>query len=161
MTKDRVAGLLFLALSVTYGVMAVDIPLFPGMEYEAFTPRTLPIVLALAGAAISLAMIVTAKRPAAAGEPEDEGPSGPRPAWGQVGLLLLLMIVYGLTIQRLGFLASTMLFLIGGFLILGERRGPLLVAVALAVSIGFWAIMTQLLGLYLAPGLVGRALGLG
>ena len=41
----------------------------------------------------------------------------------------MLMILYGLTIKSVGFLVSTTVFLLAGFLILGERR-PLVLAVA-------------------------------
>ena len=42
--------------------------------------------------------------------------------WPRVGLLVGMMIFYGLTLRFLGFVISSIIFLMGGFWILGERR---------------------------------------
>ena len=54
MTADRITGLVFLAFCLAYGVLAYQIELFPGSEAEAFTARTLPVGLAVAGCFVSL-----------------------------------------------------------------------------------------------------------
>ena len=71
--------------------------------------------------------------------------------WKRAGLICLLMVLYGLTIRSGGFLISTSLFLIGGFLILGERRPVLIVLSSLPVVVAFWLLMSQFLGVYVAP----------
>jgi putative tricarboxylic transport membrane protein len=72
--------------------------------------------------------------------------------WGRVALLTVAMIIYATLFPWLGFMVATALFLVTGFLILGERRPLILFVASVPVAVGFWAIMTQLLGLYLAPG---------
>ena len=62
------------------------------------------------------------------------------------------MLGYGFAFVPLGFIAATILFLLMGFLTLGERRIPVLVILPVIFTFAFWAVMTQLLGLYLAPG---------
>ncbi len=62
------------------------------------------------------------------------------------------MIFYGATLEPFGFIISTITFLILGYLILGERRVKTLILASVPVVIIFWAIMTQLLGIYLSSG---------
>jgi putative tricarboxylic transport membrane protein len=74
--------------------------------------------------------------------------------WGKVAALCGLMLFYGAAITRLGFLASTWLFLVGGILLLGERRWSVVLALSIGIALGFWAVLTKLLGIYLEPGLL-------
>ena len=85
-----------------------------------------------------------------AGEPVATERSG----WWRAAALCALMVLYGLTITRLGFVVSTILFLAAGFRLLGERRWLLIVTVSALVTLGFWAILTEFLGIYLEPGLL-------
>lgn len=147
LNRDSIAALGFLAFSIAYGWQATGIDMFPGQEGEAFTPQTFPLALALLGGVLALGQLVKSLR-----EAPRKGESWAGYDWPRVGLLLLSMLAYGATFTWLGFLVSTTLFLIAGYLILGERR-PLMIGVASAgTTLAFWAIMTKLLGLYLAPG---------
>lgn len=147
MTRDRLSALIFLGLSVAYGVLAFQIELFPGSEYEAFTARTMPIGLSVLGSLVALLILVTPSREDTQGQPRVSGLK-----WNRAGLLCLLMIAYGATITRLGFVTSTTLFLGLGIVLLGERRWYVVLGLALAVALGFWALLTKLLGIYLEPG---------
>ena len=146
LTKDRIGGLFFLAVSIAYGALAFDIRQMPFGAAEVFTPRTMPFGLALLGIAISTAIIL---KPA----PGDK--AAPLPwasfAWHRVALLALDMIAYAFLITRVGFMASTTLFLIVGYLILGERRPWMLLVASLPVAIVFWLLLDKLLGIYLGP----------
>ncbi len=144
MSPDRLSALFFLALSVGYGALAYQIELFPGSEYEAFTARTLPLGLAAAGAVVSLLMLVLPS--------ESTTPSWRGYRWGLALALCGLMLLYGFSITRLGFVVSTSLFLIIGIFLLGERRWTVILGLSLPVSIGFWLILTQGLDIYLEPG---------
>jgi putative tricarboxylic transport membrane protein len=148
MIHDRISGLVFLAFCLAYGVLAYDIALFPGSEYETFTARTMPVGLAAAGSIVSLLIVVLPSREM--GEPV----AMDRDGWLRAGALCVLMVLYGLAITRLGFVASTSLFLAAGIRLLGEWRWPLIVAISGLVALGFWAILTKLLGIYLEPGLL-------
>jgi len=59
-----------------------------------------------------------------------------------------------MTITRLGFLSATWLFLVGGILLLGERRWAVVLGLSAAVAVGFWVLLSKLLGIYLEPGLL-------
>lgn len=147
LNRDAGAALGFLAFSIAYGWYATGIEMFPGQEYEPFTPQTFPLALAATGAVLGLAQLAKSLR-----EPPEAGGSWAGYDWPRVGLLLLSMVAYGASFTWLGFLVSTMLFLAAGYLILGERRPIVLGSASVLVTVGFWLIMTRLLGIYLAPG---------
>lgn len=142
------AALLLFVLFAGYGLEATTIPSFPGQELEVFKPRTMPLALALAGlvlCAIHILQLVS----------NAETIGGPgmsalnlRPTVALTGT----MLGYGFLLQPFGFVVATSLFLAAGFLILGERRLPLLLVLPPAFSLVFFLFMTRLLGLYLAPG---------
>ena len=148
MSRDRSSALILLAFSLAYGALAWQIELFPGSEFELFTARTMPLGLAVAGTAVSFLMVVLS--PGADGEKESLAGLN----WTKVLALCALMAVFGATITRLGFVSATSLFLVGGFLLLGERRWYVVLGLALSIAVGFWAILSQLLGIYLEPGLL-------
>jgi putative tricarboxylic transport membrane protein len=137
----------FLAFSIAYGWQATGIDIFPGQEYEPFTPQTFPLALSVIGAVLGLAQVAKSLR-----APASEAAAWGRYDWPRVGLLLLSMVVYGATFTWLGFLLSTTLFLLAGYLILGERRVLIVGSASILVTVGFWLIMTKILGIYLAPG---------
>ena len=145
-TKDHIGGLVFLCLSVAYGYYARDIPLLPGDEFEPFTARSVPNALAWIGGVLSLALIVTAKSDAA---------NKLRLAgldFGLVSKLLILVVLFGLALDWLGFLLATVLFLVAGYWLLGERRPKMLLIASVPFAVGIWFVLTQLLDIYLAKG---------
>lgn len=155
LNRDRVAALIFLAFSIAYGVQAMAIPL-PGVAAaEAFTARTMPYGLAIAGVVCSFLLLVLPNK----GEGQSLGDAFLGLRWGRVGALLVLMVGYGLTIRLLGFLVSTSLFLIIGYALLGERRWTVILGASIPLVVGFWALITQLLGIYLEPGTLWLGFG--
>ena len=147
LSRDLAAALGFVAFSIAYGWQATGIDIFPGQEYEPFTPQTFPLALSVIGAILGLAQTAKSWR-----APGSAAESWGRYDWLRVCLLLLTMVAYGATFTWLGFLVSTMLFLGAGYLILGERRPVVIGSASILVTVGFWLIMTKVLGIYLAPG---------
>lgn len=153
-TKDHIGGLAFLCLSAAYGYYTGDIAMLPGDEYEPFNAQTLPKVLSLIGVILSIALIVSAKREAS------ERLSLKGYDFAIVIKLLLLVVIFGVTLEWLGFLISTVLFLIGGYWVLGERRWKTLLIASLPFGFFIWFALSQLLDIYLAPGrLITMVLG--
>ena len=146
LTKDHIGGLVFLGLSVTYGYYAGQIPLLPGDEFEPFHAQTVPDALALIGTILSVALLLTADRTA------DKKLSLRGYHFPLVSKLLLLVVVFAIALNWVGFLLSTVLFLVGGYWILGERRPKTLITASLPFAVGIWFVLTQLLDIYLAPG---------
>ncbi len=67
--------------------------------------------------------------------------------WLRPALLCGLMVLYGLTVKSVGFLLSTSVFLVAGYLLLGERRLWVLLVASLPVAAGFEYILSGLLGI--------------
>ena len=147
LSKTRIGGLTFLLLSIAYGYSATSIPLFPGEELEPFSARTLPYFLAILGCVLSLFLLLFGRD----GDSVDEA-STTDLDWRLAASLLALMVAYGLALEWLGFLIATILFLIIGFWLLGERRPKILLAVSVPFTLGFWSLLTKALDIYLAPG---------
>lgn len=145
LSKERIGALFFLVLSITYGFYGSEIRLYPGDELEPMTARTLPYVIALLGIGLSLFLLIT-------GKGQNEEAQAENNEWTPVVLLIVLTLLYGASVDWLGFIVSTTLFLMGGFWILGERRWKILLQVPLPFVLVFWFGLTQLLDIYLAPG---------
>ncbi|MEM7502784.1 MAG: tripartite tricarboxylate transporter TctB family protein [Pseudomonadota bacterium] len=153
--KDRIGALLLLTFSVTYLRYAWVLPLDPTATDSSFTARTLPIGLAGMAIFFSLIQLATSLRP----RPDSSISDSVRGfRWRPTVLLVSAMAGYALLFEKLGFILGSFLFLLLGFLILGERRLLLSAAVA-AGLVGFlWVLLTQAFGLYLDSGDLYRLL---
>ncbi|WP_020410095.1 tripartite tricarboxylate transporter TctB family protein [Hahella ganghwensis] len=154
-SRDQIAGLVFLVFSLAYGFYATDIALLPGEEFEPINARTMPYVLSGLGAALSFFFVLASWRSAGTLKPLKLGLM----AWPPVIALLVVMVIYGLILNWLGFVVSTALFLIAGFRIMGERRPKILFGVSIPFVAISWFCLTQLLDIYLAPGRLFSLLG--
>jgi putative tricarboxylic transport membrane protein len=157
MRRDVIGPAVLLVFCLVYGAFALNLDMPGGMEREAFTPRTLPLGLTGLGVMLSLVLIVRGLR-------EDGGPGLAAMArgldWPRTAMLTGLMVFYGLALTPLGFIVSTLIFLVAGFLVLGERRPVVLLLAAVPLVVGFWALMTRVLGVYLEPGQFAEWIGL-
>lgn len=143
LTKDRLGGLLLLAFSIFYWWKISDIRLLPFQAHQAFTPRTLPEVLAVMGVLLSsLIILFPARRDRFSLENLN---------WSLGLAFLVLMSVYGLTVRPLGFLLSTSMFLMIGFAMLGERSMIKLLLVSVPLVVAFWALMNFGLSVFVEP----------
>ena len=142
-SKDRVGGLLLLVFCLLYGWLIQDIRLLPFQMDDAFTARTMPQALTFLGVGMSAALIVFP------GNTDPVVLKGMQ--WGRVGIFLALMSAYGLTIRPMGFIASTSVFLMVGFALLGERKPITLFLAAVPLVVLFWVLMTQGLDVFIEP----------
>lgn len=159
-TKGKAGALFFLALAMAYGYFVGDIPLLPGDDMEPINARTLPKALAWMLGVVAFLQLVLPEK-----DPEEDGNSFLTAFkglnWTRAISLGVLMIAYGMTIKLVGFLISTSIFLMLGFWILGERRIHIILLASVPVVAAFWYILSKLLGIYLAPGIIAELLGLG
>ena len=155
MALDRWIALVFLLLCLVYGYTAffvMDAGLPPFMQRNPIWPSTFPKVLAVCGVLVSLVVLLGFEK--GAGEPKQGEIDYRRLAQYDVGravALLLLMAGYAFTLRPLGFIASTILFLVLAAAILGERRLAVLVPVAVVAAVGVWYLVQEVLGIYLRP----------
>lgn len=145
LTKDHIGGLFFLLISVAYGYYAGEIPLLPGDEYEPFHAQTVPNALAIIGGVLSVALLLGASK--SSSKLSLNGYD-----FALVAKLLVLVVVFGIALEWVGFLIGTILFLVGGYWMLGERRPKTLLLASVPFAVGIWFVLTQLLDIYLAPG---------
>ncbi|WP_325892596.1 tripartite tricarboxylate transporter TctB family protein [Grimontia sp. NTOU-MAR1] len=145
-TKDHIGGLVFLCLSVAYGYYARQIPMFPGDEYEPFHAQTLPIALSYMGGILGILMLVTGRRDAGS-KVQLVGLD-----FVLVAKLLALIVAFAFALEWVGFLLSTIFFLVVGYWILGERRPKTLFIASVPFAVGIWFVLAKLLDIYLAPG---------
>jgi putative tricarboxylic transport membrane protein len=157
MAREKVGALVMMLFSVAYGLMALKIPLSFLAQNEFFTSRTMPYALSVLGIVLTLLILVL---PTA-------DPSGKRSLkeethgmdWKTAILLVVGMIVYGLVMKWIGFIVSSILFLLCGFYILGERRVKRMLLASIPLVILLWFVMSSLLGVYIAPGEIFYILG--
>jgi|APSaa5957512535_1039671.scaffolds.fasta_scaffold152169_2 putative tricarboxylic transport membrane protein len=150
MNNSRVIGVTFLLLFSVYGYFTADIPLDFWSEEELFNARSLPYAIAAAGILISFLLI-------ALPSPATEWKTWLTLDWLPAVLLLLTMSLYGLVFEYLGFILSTISFLIISYFILGERRVGWMLVGSVPLVLGFWLLM-DFLGIYLEPGELYRLL---
>ena len=147
LSRDVIAALVLLIVFAAYGMEAQNIAVFPGQELEPFKPRTMPFALSICGVLLCVIRILQTLR-----VPTVPGDNAAGYDWKRAGILCLVMLGYGFLFTRAGFVVATGIFLTAGFYTLGERRITVLVLLPIVFTAIFWALMTQLLGLYLAPG---------
>ncbi len=158
MAREKVGALLLLLFSLAYGYLATRIPLSFLAQQETFTSRTMPYGLAVVGAILSLGILVLPT-----GDPDGKRSLKDVTAgmeWRKAIALVVLMVVYGLVMKWLGFIIASILFLIAGFYILGERRFRAMLLAAVPLVIVLWFVMSKLLGMYIAPGEIFYQLGI-
>jgi len=157
MAREKVGALIILLFSLAYGLLARKIPLSFLSQQEIFTARTMPYALAMAGIVLSSAIIVLPTV-----DPEGKKSLGEETRgmdWSTAILLVALMLLFGLVMKWLGFILSSIIFLLGGFWILGERSIKLMLFSAISLVLVFWCVMSLLLGVYIAPGEIFFQLG--
>lgn len=149
MSRSRFGAMVILGFSIVYGIMALHFPEIPAFN-DSISPSSLPASLSVAGIIISMLIFLI---PA---ESVTTTPKFTPESILRVSLLLLLMISYGLSIEILGFLISTILFLGIGFWIMGERKPKVIFLTAAITAFAFWLFLTQLLRIYLDSGSLGK-----
>lgn len=158
MAREKVGALIILLFSISYGLLATRIPLTFLAQQETFTPRTMPYALAVIGALLSFLIIALPTVDPAGKKSLPEETQGFD--WSTAILLTAMMLVFGLTMKWLGFILASILFLLAGFWILGERRKRLMLLTAIPLVCVLWVIMSILLGVYIAPGEIFYQLGI-
>lgn len=154
MAIDKWVAALFLIGGLVYGYAAFTYPLLPFERNMPFLPNTLPIALSAAAVLLSVLVLLAPKAPADA-EGDVLGSIDLAKMreykFGQALGLILAMILYALALRPVGFIASTVFFLVGTGWILGERRLHIMIPVALAGAGVIWFLVQEALGIFLRP----------
>ncbi len=157
MKTDKAGALILLTFSIAYGLLAFKVPLTLLGQRETFNARTMPFALGIIGTLLSFLILVL---PSSQTDEEGTVKDAVRGLdWPSVGLLIGIMIFYASTLSFLGFVISSVIFLVGGFTILGERRIWLLFVGSVPLVLFIWFLMSRILGMYIAPGEIFYLLG--
>lgn len=153
MALDRWVALVLLGICLIYGYTAwfmMDGALPPIMKRLAVWPSSFPKVLSIAGIILSSIVLLGVEK----GE-EKVGDIDYRRLHeyklGQALVLLGLMVAYAILLRPAGFLLATSGFLIGGSMILGERRWFVMIVVSMISTFGIWYLVQEVLGIFLRP----------
>ena len=153
MALDRWVALAVLGICLIYGYTAwfmMDGALPPIMKRLAVWPSSFPKVLSIAGIILSSIVLLGVEK----GE-EKVGDIDYRRLHeyklGQALVLLGLMVAYAILLRPAGFLLATSGFLIGGSMILGERRWFVMIVVSTIATFGIWYLVQEVLGIFLRP----------
>jgi len=149
-------------MCIGYGYLAQKIPLDFWSQDEVINARSLPYLLAFAGSCLSFILVIISLFPSkwvtTFGQMKQrqtnlaDGPSTTQPQdWRSLVLMLLLMTLFTISIEVLGFQLSSSLFLMIGFLILGSRSVRLIFLTAIPLVLVIWFILDSM-GIYLAKG---------
>ena len=158
MASEKIGALLILMFSIAYGAIATRLPLSFLAQQEVFTSRTLPYILAIIGGLLSIGILVL---PTVDPEGKKKWLDITRGMdWKRAVALILSMTGYGLVMPWIGFILSSIFFLIIGFVILGETSKKKIIISAVFLVFVLWAVMSFLLGVYIAPGELFYLLGI-
>ncbi len=121
-----IISLIFLLLNAGYVYMAIQLPASPA--FGDVGPAELPFWLGIAGILLSLALIISELRK----KPDAENGSALRPSVQGISYILLV-ILFAIGVNLIGFLATTFVFSLLGVMLL-ERRLSLLKSGIMAVG---------------------------
>lgn len=150
MTKNTIGSIFFLAFSSFYFYSVFSIKKMPMAQFEIMTASTFPFYIGITGIIISIILLILSLV-----EQDKEYLSFTYLKSLDLKttmLFILLMIFYGFTIRPLGFIISTAIFLAIGFIILKERNIKRIFLISVGVSIGFYILLNNVLGVYIDAG---------
>lgn len=157
MALDRWIALVFVGVCLVYGYAAfftMDQNLPPFMQRNPVWPSTFPKILSVAGVICGLIVLLGLEKSSTVKEPSATDINyrrlGDYNTWSAV-FLLVLMVAYALALRPIGFIASTILFLSLGGIILGERKFHILFPVAGVATFLIWYLVQEVLGIFLRP----------
>ena len=157
MTKNSIGAIFFLVFSCFYFYNVFNIKKMPGSQFEVMTASTFPFYIGVAGIIISCIILILSIV-----KKDDDVLSLSYLKtldFKTTALFIVAMIFYGFTIRTLGFIIATIIFLGIGFLILKERNLKRIFLISVGVSVGFYLILNNLLGVYIDPGMIFDAIG--
>ncbi|CTQ49031.1 tripartite tricarboxylate transporter TctB family protein [Jannaschia donghaensis] len=155
MALDRWIALTVLLVALVYGYAAfftMDASLPPFMQRNPVWPSTFPKVLSVLTILVALSILLgLEKSEYNPGEGDVDYRRLGDYKVGQAVFFLALMVLYALTLRSAGFLVSTVVFLVAGSFLLGERRWHLMIPVSLLAAGGIWYLVQEVLGIFLRP----------
>ena len=141
-STEKIISLLFFFLSIFYLYQTHQIQVFSFDEDAPFNAKTFPTFLAYIGMFLSiLYVLLPQKKPSKVDHKVLD--------YKSTSLLIVLVIIYGLVILKVGFFLSTSFFLFFSYFLLGERRWIWMFALSFPFVALFMFLLHGLLDVYL------------
>lgn len=148
---DAVVAVVLLALASAYTLEALRLP---GVKYAVGPgPSFLPLLLGIALAALSLALLIGAIL-----KPPETSTGPPAARWSaswRIWVILLSLVGYALVFERLGYLISTTLFLALLLAVIEPQRWLVVAGVPVASSVLSYLLFVRWLKIPFPKGPLG------
>ena len=138
----KIISLLFFIFSVFYLYTAYNIQVFSFDENAPFNARTFPIYLGYAGMFFTGLKIILP-------EPNSIKVDHKNLEYKKTAILVIIAIIYGATILKVGYFLTTSLFLSSSYYFLGERRWLLIFSLSFPFVAAFMYLLHGVLDIYL------------
>ena len=138
----KIISLLFFIFSVFYLYTAYHIQVFSFDENAPFNARTFPIYLGYAGLFFSGLKVILP-------DPNTIKVEHRTLEYKKTAILVLIAIIYGALILKVGYFLTTSLFLMASYYFLGERRWVLMFMLSFPFVAAFMYLLHGVLDIYL------------
>ena len=138
----KIISLLFFIFSVFYLYTAYQIQVFSFDENAPFNAKTFPIYLGYAGLFFSGLKLILP-------DPETIKVEHRNLEYKKTAILIIIAIIYGATILKVGYFLTTSFFLFGSYYFLGERRWILMLLLSFPFVAVFMYLLHGVLEIYL------------
>ena len=138
----KIISLLFFIFSVFYLYTAYNIRVFSFDENAPFNARTFPIYLGYAGMFFSGLKIILPELNTIKVDHKNL-------EYKKTAILVLIAVIYGATILKVGYFLTTSLFLASSYYFLGERRWLLIFLLSFPFVAAFMYLLYGVLDIYL------------
>ena len=138
----KIISLLFFTFSVFYLYTAYNIRVFSFDENAPFNARTFPIYLGYAGMFFSGLKIILPELNTIKVDHKNL-------EYKKTAILVLIAVIYGATILKVGYFLTTSLFLASSYYFLGERRWLLIFLLSFPFVAAFMYLLYGVLDIYL------------
>ena len=146
-STDKIISLLFFTLSVFYLYQTYQIQVFSFDEHAPFNAKTFPTFLAYLGMFLSVLYVVLPERnPSIVNHKVLDYKSSL--------YLVIITVIYGFVILKVGFFLSTSLFLFFSYYFLGERRWIWMFTLSFPLVAIFMYLLHGILDVYLRDPLL-------
>jgi putative tricarboxylic transport membrane protein len=146
-SPTKFISLLFFIFSAFYLYTAHQIVVFTFDENAPFNARTFPIYLGWAGILISSLIIILPEKTKIEVNHKNLD-------YKSIIYLVLISLIYGAVILKIGYFLSTSLFLIASYYFLGERRWLWMFLLSFPFVAAFMFLLHGLLNIYLRDPLL-------
>ncbi len=145
MTKDTLTGIIAVLVG---GIYSVTTLMLPEMRMgDRLGPKIFPLVIGIASVLAGLALILGDRRPGKQSKKTDFGFLEHKDIWLKILLTTVVGIVYGLVMDKLGFLIPTTLFMLFISTLINKGRlvqNAVLSATFAVITYGVFAVALKL-----------------